>query len=98
MNKKVAFQLTAYSIALVVLVFSLDKCRCNKKKQPIADTKLEQKKSILNKDHSIINSQLALMNDNAELSAYFNSLPPTDQASAEIKALFTKRKAQINGK
>lgn len=62
------------------------------------DSKDNTKAPTTNKDHAIINSQLALMNDNAELSAYFNSLSPTDQASPEIKALFTKRKAQINGK
>jgi len=54
MNKSTLLQLTSYSIALVVLVFSLDKCRCNKSKPPIADTKLEQKKSILSKEVRVL--------------------------------------------
>ena len=54
MNKKVALQLTAYSIALVVIILSIDKCRCNKTKTPIADTKLEAKKSILDKEVKVL--------------------------------------------
>ena len=54
MNKRTLLQLTAYSIALVVIILSIDKCRCNKTKPPIADTKLEQKKSILSKEVRVL--------------------------------------------
>lgn len=54
MNKRILLQLTAYSIALVVIILSIDKCRCNKSKPPIADTKLEAKKSILDKEVRVL--------------------------------------------
>jgi hypothetical protein len=47
------------------------------------------------KDMAIINEQLRLMNTVDELNAYYNQVQPSEPT---IKALFTKRKTEINGK
>lgn len=47
------------------------------------------------KDMAIINEQLRLLNTIDELNAYFNQVQPSEPT---IKALFTKRKTEINGK
>lgn len=47
------------------------------------------------KDMAIIGEQLRLLNTIDELNAYFNQVQPSEPT---IKALFTKRKTEINGK
>jgi hypothetical protein len=46
------------------------------------------------KDMAMIGEQLRLMSSIDELNAYYNQVQPTDAA---IKAMFTKRKVEING-
>ena len=46
------------------------------------------------KDMAMIGEQLRLMSTLDELNAYYNQVQPTDAA---IKAMFTKRKVEING-
>lgn len=46
------------------------------------------------KDIAIINEQLRLLDSIDELNAYYNQVQPTEPA---VKALFTKRKVEING-
>jgi hypothetical protein len=43
---------------------------------------------------AMIGEQLRLMSSIDELNAYYNQVQPTDAA---IKAMFTKRKVEING-
>lgn len=46
-------------------------------------------------NHNTIVSQLAILNDEPELMKYFNQLSKDEQNNAAIKALFTKRKAEV---
>jgi hypothetical protein len=63
----------------------------NKASQPQPMKKVSYESS---KDMAMIGEQLRLMSTLDELNAYYNQVQPTEAA---IKAMFTKRKVEING-